>query len=245
MGYANLKTVLERIKMTVGFLNGQGKDTSTVFELEESYRDTPQMTIAMNQMRKDPDMKRLISEGYTSPDFDLDQLEQCPRGSLGYTYAKMMKALNFDPHFYKGHDLPLSSDENYCIMRVRKTHDIHHCITGFGPANGGELSVIGVTAYQFGYPAFGLIDLTAVARAFQLAEVSTKDGRPMFMQDIDLVGQGMLLGRTCKPLLGIKWEEAWDKPLDRWREELNVKPVTTTPNSWYVQVPNWEGSMTG
>ena len=41
-------------------------------------------------------------------------------------------------------------------MRVRKTHDFHHIITGFSMIGPGELGVIAITALQYGYPAFEL-----------------------------------------------------------------------------------------
>jgi ubiquinone biosynthesis protein Coq4 len=45
-------------------------------------------------------------------------------------------------------------------------HDLHHVVTGFSQQGPGEAGVIGVTAYQFGYPAFVLIDLAAMALTF-------------------------------------------------------------------------------
>jgi hypothetical protein len=43
MGYENMKPALERIQMVTGFLAAQGKDVTTVFALEDNYRDTPQL----------------------------------------------------------------------------------------------------------------------------------------------------------------------------------------------------------
>jgi hypothetical protein len=31
----------------------------------------------------------------------------------------------------------------------------------------------------------------------------------------------------------VKWEEGWEKPVSRWREELGINPVTTGPQSWH------------
>ena len=227
MGYENLQPALERIKMTAGFIAGGGKNTDTVFDLEDSFHDTPQMAACVERMKGDPEMGRLITEGYTTPDYDLDELIRYPAGSLGHTYAKLLKTQGFNPHFYR--DRPVATDTDYCIMRVRKTHDIHHAVTGFGMQGGGELGVIGVTAYQYGYPAFAMIDLTAVALAFQQAHG--------FQHAIDLVGAGMQMARVCKPLMGTRWEDGWEKPVDRWRSELGIHPLTSGPNSWYTSVP--------
>jgi ubiquinone biosynthesis protein Coq4 len=37
--------------------------------------------------------------------------------------------------------------------------------------------------------------------------------------------QGWEMGRLAKPLIAQKWEEAWEKPVARWRTELNVQPI--------------------
>jgi hypothetical protein len=41
---------------------------------------------------------------------------------------------------------------------------------------------------------------------------------------------------SCKPLIGIKWEEGWGKPVSRWRQELGIAPVATGEASWYDTV---------
>jgi ubiquinone biosynthesis protein Coq4 len=50
----------------------------------------------------------------------------------------------------------------------------------------------------------------------------------------------MKMGHECKPLLAVKWEEGWEKPVSQWREELGIKPVTTGPQSWH-SLPAMQG----
>ncbi len=90
-----------------------------------------------------------------------------------------MQLQNLKPHFYP--DLPLDDEENYCIMRMRKTHDLHHVVAGFAMNGPGEAGVIAVSAYQFGYSAYVLVDLAAMALT--------------------------LMGRSCKPPIGVKWTD--------------------------------------
>ena len=227
MGYDQLQPALERIKMTAGFSAGGERNTETVFDLEDSFHGTPQRRARVERMKADPDMGRLIAQGYTTPDYTLDELITYPVGALAHTYAKLLSVQGFNPHFYR--DRPLETDEDYCIMRVRKTHDLHQVVTRFGMVGGSERAVIGITTYQYGYPAFAMIDLTAVALAFQQAHG--------FQEAIDFVGAGMLIARPCKRLRGLRWEDGWDKPVDRWRRELGITPITSGPNSWYASVP--------
>jgi ubiquinone biosynthesis protein Coq4 len=227
MAYEELTPMLERIKMVTGFIATPNRAVETVFDLEDSYLDSPQMTACVERMKADPEMGRRIAEGYTTPDYDPAELINLPRDTLGYAYAKLLKTFNYAAHFYR--DRELKTDADYCIMRMRKTHDIHHAVTGFVPRGHGETGVIAVSAYQFGYPAYLLIDLAAMAS-------SVRPGGP-FQQTFDWIGVGMKLGRDCKPLAGVKWEEGWDKPLAVWREELGIKAVTAGDASWY-EVPD-------
>ena len=36
-----------------------------------------------------------------------------------------------------------------------------------------------------------------------------------------------------KPLMGVRWEEGLDKPVEVWRKELNIEPIRHGQNSWY------------
>src|SRR5262249_29243012 len=131
-------------------------------------------------------------------------------------------------HFYR--DRPIKTDVDYCIMRVRKTHDLHHVVTGFSMLPEGEMGVTAVTAYQYGYPAFAMIDLTAVALAFQQAQG--------FQQAIDLASVESQAAGAPRPLRGRRGEDGGDKPLARWRSELGIPPVKSGPNSWHDVAPH-------
>jgi hypothetical protein len=86
MGYRHLQNTLKAIaltvpaarafEMTVEFALGEGKDTATVGRLEDHFRDRPPMKACIERMKA------------------------YPSGSLGYTYAKVMKHLGYAVHFY-------------------------------------------------------------------------------------------------------------------------------------------------
>jgi ubiquinone biosynthesis protein COQ4 len=228
MSYENMKPELERLKLYVDFAKGGGQNTESVFDMEDSYVGTPQMQACMKRMNADPAVAQLIKQGYSPPPLDLAKLLQYPRGSLGYTYGKLLQVQGFDPHFYR--DRPVQNEVDYCIMRVRRTHDIHHAVTGWGMLNGGETGVVAINAYQYSYPAFVLIELGAMALLFHA-------GSESFTERVDIIGKGVQMARTIKPMMGIRWEEELEKPLDRWREELGITPITTGAISWYESVP--------
>ncbi len=47
---------------------------------------------------------------------------------------------------------------------------------------------------------------------------------------------GWDMAERIKPLMGMRWEEGFDKPLDIWRRELNIELIGKGQNSWY-EVP--------
>ncbi len=117
-------------------MGGTAGNVDTVFKLEESYRGSVAMKSCVERMKADPEMGARIAEGYVSPQYDLEALIAYPPGSLAHTYARLLQSQGLQPHFYP--DLPLDDDESYVIMRMRKTHDLHHVVTSrWPPINSG------------------------------------------------------------------------------------------------------------
>lgn len=234
MGYEHLVNTLKAIaitapaarafELTVEFALGQGKDTATVGRLEDHFRDRPAMHACIERMKADPAMRRCFDDRYMGPELDLDELVKYPRGSLGYTYAKVMKHLGYAPHFY-GDRPSLVEDTDYATMRVRKTHDFHHIVTGISMIGPGELGVIAITALQYGYPTFMTLDLGAMALSMMRVEG--------WGQHVRYVRAGWDMADRIKPLMGVRWEEGLDKPVDVWRKELDIEPIRHGQNSWY------------
>ncbi len=234
MGYQHLVNTLKAIAMTapaarafeltVEFALGQGKDTATVGRLEDHFRDRPTMKACVERMKAEPATRKCFDDRYMGPELDLGELVKYPRGSLGYTYAKVMKHLGYTPHFY-GDRPSIDEDTDYATMRVRKTHDFHHIVTGFSMIGPGELGVIAITALQYGYPAFMTLDLGAIALSMMRVEG--------WGDHVRYVRTGWEMADRIKPLMGVRWEEGLDKPVDVWRKELNIEPIRHGQHSWY------------
>jgi len=41
----------------------------------------------------------------------------------------------------------------------------------------------------------------------------------------EAVAYGLEIGRICAPLLAQRWEEGWQHPLERWREQLGIASI--------------------
>jgi ubiquinone biosynthesis protein Coq4 len=241
MGYQRLQNTLKAValtlpaarafELTVEFALGQGKDTATVGKLEDHFRDRPAMAACIERMKADPATRKCIEDRYMGPEMDLDKLLSCPRGSLGYTYAKVMKHLGYAAHFY-GDRPSIDAETDYVTMRVRKTHDFHHIVTGFSMIGPGELGVIGITALQVGYPAFMTLNLGAIALSMMRVEG--------WGDQVRYVRRGWEMAERIKPLMGVRWEDGLDKPVEVWRKELGIEPITEGQNSWYTVLEGLE-----
>ena len=209
---------------------GVGLETSNVFDLEDALKDSPLMQKCLAEVRNDPASAKALEERYIGEDLNLEKLLEMPPHSLGWTYAKVLSALNYDPQFYRARDI--RSDIDYITHRIRKTHDLHHILTGFSFDDYGELGVISVTAGQISYPPFILISLLSSLLVY-LTDHRDPGVDDQLEYNFDIVSAGIRMARQVKPLFPIKWEEGLERPLDEWRRELNIEPVTEGLWSWY------------
>jgi ubiquinone biosynthesis protein Coq4 len=221
---------VDKLLTLVDRVAGVGVETNNVFDIEDVLRESPQMQKCLERVRQEPASAQLLEERYMGKEFDLEELLQLPRNSLGWTYAKLLKTMNYDPQFYRIREI--HSDVDYITYRVRKTHDLHHVLTGFSFDDYGEVGVISVTVGQIGYPAFVLIDLISALLIYLSGK--EKAGIENYLgYNFDLASQGIQIGRQAKPLFPVKWEEGLDRPLEEWRSELGIVPVTSGQWSWY------------
>lgn len=225
---------IDKLLSLVDLVAGSRVDTQNVFDIEDIFTDSPQMQKCLQVVRQNPDSAQILNERYIGDDFDLQTLLQLPPGSLGWTYARVLSAMNYDPHFYRLREI--KSDVDYITHRIRKTHDLHHILTGFSFDDYGEFGVISVTVGQIGYPAFILIELVGSLLSFVTNQTREGIEKPL-KYNFDLVSQGIHIARQAKPLFPVKFEEGLERPIDEWRAELNIVPVTDGLWSWYSR-PN-------
>jgi ubiquinone biosynthesis protein Coq4 len=196
------------------------------------------MELCVKAVLQEPASAQLVQERYIGKPYDLEAMLKMPKGSLGWTYGTIMHTLGYDPQFYPQRE-QFDSDADYIGFRIDKTHDIHHILTGFSLDTLGELGVISVTVAQTRYPTFLLIDILSLLMTFFTSDTllneveSDADLNKTLGYKFELIYRGITIGRQAQPLFPIKWEEGLEKPLDQWREELNIKPVLDGPWSWY------------
>ena len=240
MGYMNLMSKAENVdligKMMRDLIEGASKTVENVFDLEDAFARTIWMDNCVERIKENPDSARLIEERYMGPEYNLDELLKQPKDSFGYTYAKVMTLKGFTPHFYR--DRPSVDDErDYVTMRVRKTHDLYHTLSGFSMSI-GEIGVIAINVCQQSYPAFALIDLVSLISAcfpgmVQFGAAEKIESAKLAGTVFDALSMGVEMGRKANPLFPLKFEEMLKMPLEEVRKNLNITPVKEGPVSWY------------
>jgi ubiquinone biosynthesis protein COQ4 len=223
----------------VDLVVGSGKDPHNAFELSNRLRTGLQMQLSVQALQQDPASAKMLEEKYVGPPYDLETMLKMPKGSLGWTYARVMSALGYDPQFYPPAPASFETDGDYINFRVYKTHDIHHILTGFALDTLGELGVISVSVGQFRYPGFLFLDLVSLLLGFFTSDklydesLDPSELNRSLGYKFRLISEGIEMGQAAKPLFPIKWEEGFERPIDEWRQELNIEPITEGPYSWY------------
>lgn len=212
----------EMMQAAIGVFNlvQDSSSLKSVFDINNGLRNSEAMKAATTYLQSVPGMGQLIAERYLAPHPDLSALLTLPSDSLGYAYASKMTTEHFDPNFYP--QIEIADDSDYIRLRTRQTHDIWHAVTGFDTDELGETGLQAFGLAQMHYPSAVLI-LTAGLISSIKTSVQTSEGMDA---TVEIIYQGYQMGRQAKLFLAQKWEEAWDKPLDEWRRELNVNPAS-------------------
>lgn len=223
---------LQKFVQLTDMVAGVKLSVSNVFDIEDALRDSPLMQRCLTKVQNEPASAKALEERYMGEEYDLEKMLEMPPHSLGWTYAKIMNALGYDPNFYRLREI--ESDVDYITNRVRKTHDLHHVLTGFSFDDYGEIGVISVTVGQIAYAPFTLMALLGSLLSY-VTDAKSPGIDSQLEYNFDTASAGIQMARQAKPLFPIKWEENLDRPLDELRRELNIEPVTTGLWSWYTR----------
>jgi ubiquinone biosynthesis protein Coq4 len=155
------------------------------------------------------------------PRFSLDDLARCPKASLAGQLYSLVVDDGFDLEVLDRDSLGLTGlphPLDYLNVRILQCHDVWHLVAGYETTGLHEVAISGFQMAQFGHHYSSMF----------LGLVLTKVA---FTQPFE--GTGFLLdtilsayrhGRETPPLLGIEWEEIWDRPVDEIRVRLGVSP---------------------
>lgn len=191
------------------------EDISPIFR-GRSFTRHKSFKVSLETFREDADTAALYAERYLAPGpYDLDALERLPAGSLGHEFASHMKAYKLDIVFYPPLEKVEDDEIAYWRKRARQTHDIHHVVLGFPAIDSGEMAISAFYLSQHNVPLSALL----IGFGFLYAILRQPERIEELMSAIQL---GWNIGRRAHKLLGVRWEELWELPIDEVRRRLNV-----------------------
>ncbi len=211
-------SLLETLKGFVDFTENPG-NTESVFEIQKGLAGHPISLRCVEYMMSQPELRALAEEMYQPTRPSLDILVKYNPDSLAHQYAKSLLDAGFDPDFYEV--IEIEGPGTYLDLRARQTHDIWHVMTGFGTDLGGELGLQAFQLIQIYTPLSVLLMSSGLLHGVSLGA----DLEPL----LHAIQEGFRIGHTKTPLLSVKWEEHWEKPVVLLREELGLKTAEYTP----------------
>ena len=190
-----------------------GGDLNSVADLVDNMIDSPQMVDSIRRFKEVAGGAEMLEQRYPPMQPDIERLIQLPEGSLGRSYAELIRRLNYDPQFFRPR--PIDSEAQWLTQRVATTHDIHHVVAGFGTMPAGESGVLAITAAQIGFPAYVLLTTAGQLASFRLQ-------LQRYEELAQAVAHGMAIGYQAQCLVAARWEEGWERPISDWRLELGI-----------------------
>jgi ubiquinone biosynthesis protein Coq4 len=190
------------------FMIGDAQDT-----LAESAR----LRGEMRDPFRDAELEALWQERYRPPAYLVDRLLALAPTTLGGAYARHMQTLGLRPDYYAD-DVPRHK-LHYLRLRIHQTHDIWHMLTGFGTDPAGEVGLQGFYFAQFTNGQAAMIVAGAILKSILRRRYGELE------RFVEAFCEGFVNGRRARPLLGTKWEDLWQEPVDDLRRRFHIQPA--------------------
>lgn len=174
------------------------------------------------KLRSHPATSAALDERRRLPRPDLATLSKLPEGSLGRSFADFMRARGLDPEA-----IPLLEGEDeseFVRAHLYDTHDLWHVVTGFDTDVAGELAVQAFYSAQLD----GELPRILLIGGLINSEIKNENDWP---RRLDAIARGWQLGRSARPLFGVRWDELWESPLDEVRRSLLLDVVPSAGQS--------------
>jgi ubiquinone biosynthesis protein Coq4 len=167
-----------------------------------------------------PAAEEMLKERYLSPSPDVAHLASMPDGTLGKEFERYLTSNELDANllresaFIQAHQ-DRGEDVGYLAERGFQLHDLFHVLTGFDTTPLGEVRVVSFTVAQTPAPYPAMI---LASRPLQMVLY-----QPQLLPAVmDAITEGWALGRSAKPLMGVRWEDSWERPLEALRAEYDL-----------------------
>lgn len=179
-----------------------------------------------------PGVSTAIAQGYPKK-FNLEALARCAPDSLAGQLHALVSENGFDLEVLDREALGLKNlppPLDYLNARILQCHDIWHIVAGYQTTALHEVAISAFQLAQFGHHYSSMfLGMVLCRLAFERPE-----GGPILLETILTAWAH---GRRTPPLLPVKWDTVWDKPLQEVRTRLGVVPyVSPFPPDLFEQL---------
>jgi ubiquinone biosynthesis protein Coq4 len=164
-----------------------------------------------------PGVPAAVEQGWPAR-FTMDELAQCPDGSLGNEFHRQIVDNNFDLEVLDRDALGLANlppPLDYLNVRILQCHDLWHIVGGYHTTALHEVGISAFQLSQFGH------NYSAQFLAFIIAKaaINRPEGLALLME---ITLGAWRHGRGTPQLLGVDWQNVWKEPTDTVRQRLGV-----------------------
>ena len=170
--------------------------------------------LAQEVAASSPESASLMKARSRLPEIDLEQLEELPKGTLGYQFAIHARKRGINPNAVE--KMPADNDGDWLMAYSYETHDLWHVLTGFYYDLEGEFGVAGF--YMGQIPKYSFV---AFFTSILLLRTVWSD-RDAVATHMAAFVKGYELGKESKCLIGLDWADSFERDLDELRSEWGV-----------------------
>jgi ubiquinone biosynthesis protein COQ4 len=183
-----------------------------VIQIADDLGHTPAFDEILEHVRRQPGGDQVLRDRARTR-VNLAALRRLPPGTFGRDAADFLDARKLDPESLPNR--PATNDSLWLRAHLFETHDLWHVATGFDTDVPGEAGLQAFYMAQF--PArLAPILLAIVFVNTVVYRFDEKDAR------MDAIARGWRLGKQAAPLLGVRWDQMWERPTAEVRARLGL-----------------------
>jgi len=148
---------------------------------------------------------------------DLNHLRSLPEDTFGRAVARFFdrNGLTLDLYGVEA-EYTAEADAKFLMQRIRQSHDLWHVLMGFTVDGHEEILLHAFSLAQTGLPSsIALMALGSLKHMLLEARFGCL---------LSGMTEAYARGKAAKPLIGVRWENYWELPLDDVRAEFDILP---------------------
>lgn len=208
-----------RVAKAVVRVMADSTKTHEIHRVEE-ITGRPRFRAIQRELAATPEGRRLLADRpeLSSELVDYDHLRRLPASTFGGAYARHLDDNGITADYQAAATRHVDDpDMAYLMRRFRQTHDVWHALLGIGITGHEEVLIHWFSWGQLRLPVsalimvFGSLKHLVFERRWQAVRHSALEA--------------YRAGRDAAPLLGVYWEDLWERPLDEVRAKFGIKPL--------------------